>query len=150
DPGSWGSYVAARNVAPDSVALDPVGSGGARAVLPITHVNGAGLNGGRSFGVHPGLAGFQALYEAGRGAVLANVGPLVVPLTRAQYSDRSVPKPPALFSHNDQQSTWMAFAPEGARVGWGGRMGDLFAAGNGDPVFTCISASGNSVFLSGE
>src|SRR5690606_9780432 len=41
-------------------------------------------------------------------------------------------------------------APEGARVGWGGRMGDLFAASNGDPVFTCISASGNSVFLSGE
>jgi uncharacterized protein (DUF1501 family) len=29
-------------------------------------------------------------------------------------------------------------------------MGDLFAASNGDPVFTCISASGNSVFLSGE
>jgi hypothetical protein len=33
-------------------------------------------------------------------------------------------KPASLFSHNDQQNTWQALAPEGATVGWGGRMGD--------------------------
>ncbi len=150
DPSSWSGYLAARNVPPDPVSLDLPGAGTARAVLPLAHNNAAGLNGGRELAVHPQLEGFRTLFDAGRGAVVSNVGPLIVPLTRAQYGDRSVPKPPALFSHNDQQSTWMAFAPEGARVGWGGRMGDLFAASNGDPVFTCISASGNSVFLSGE
>ena len=151
DPDSWAAYLAARSLPPDPVALDlPGGAAAARSVLALTHANGAGLNSGRAFAVHPNLQGFQALYEAGRGAIVGNVGPLVVPLTRAQYSDRAVPKPPALFSHNDQQSTWMAFAPEGARLGWGGRMGDLLAASNGEPVFTCISASGNSVFLSGE
>ena len=150
DPDSWAAYLAARSLPPDPVALDLPGAATARSVLPLTNTNAAGLNGGRAFAVHPNLQGFQSLYEAGRGAVVGNVGPLVVPLTKAQYSERSVPKPPALFSHNDQQSTWMAFAPEGARVGWGGRMGDLLAASNGDPVFTCISASGNSVFLSGE
>jgi uncharacterized protein (DUF1501 family) len=150
DPGSWAGYLAARNVAPDPIALDLPGAGTARAVLPLAHSNAAGLNGGREIAVHPNLAQFQSLFDAGRGAVIGNVGPLVVPLTKAQYRDKAVPKPPALFSHNDQQSTWMAFAPEGARVGWGGRMGDLFASSNGDPVFTCISASGNSVFLSGE
>ena len=150
DPGSWAGYIAARNVAPDPIALDLPGAGTARSVLALAHNNAAGLNTGREIAVHPDLAPFQSLFGAGRGAVLANVGPLIVPLTKAQYADKSVPKPPALFSHNDQQSTWMAFAPEGARVGWGGRMGDLFAAGNGDPVFTCVSAAGNSVFLSGE
>jgi hypothetical protein len=40
-------------------------------------------------------------------AVLLNVGPLVVPLTRALYYDSHkvlYPQPPKLFSHNDQQS----------------------------------------------
>ena len=120
DPDSWAAYLAARSLPPDPVALDLPGAATARSVLPLTNTNAAGLNGGRAFAVHPNLQGFQSLYEAGRGAVVGNVGPLVVPLTRAQYSERSVPKPPALFSHNDQQSTWMAFAPEGARVGWGG------------------------------
>ena len=150
DPDSWAAYLAARSLPPDPVALDLPGAGTARAVLPLAHANGAGLNAGRAFAVHPNLLKFQTLFDAGRGAVVGNVGPLVVPLTRAQYADRSMPKPPALFSHNDQQSTWMAFGPEGARVGWGGRMGDLLGASNGDPVFTCISASGNAVFLSGE
>jgi uncharacterized protein (DUF1501 family) len=150
DPGSWAGYLAARSPAPDPIALDLPGAGTARSVLALMHNNAAGLNSGREIAVHPNLLQFQTLFDAGRGAVVGNVGPLVVPLTKAQYGNKSVPKPAALFSHNDQQSTWMAFAPEGARVGWGGRMGDLLAAGNGDPVFTCISASGNSVFLSGE
>ncbi len=150
DPGSWSAYLAARSTPPDPLALDLPGAGSARSVLALAHNNAAGLNTGREFAVHPNLGAFKTLFDAGRGAVISNVGPLVVPLTKLQYSDKSVPKPPALFSHNDQQSTWMAFAPEGARVGWGGRMGDLLASSNGDPVFTCISASGNSVFLSGN
>jgi len=39
-------------------------------------------------------------------------------------------------------------APEGATSGWGGRMGDLFAAGNGSATFTCVNVSGNPVFSS--
>jgi uncharacterized protein (DUF1501 family) len=83
--------------------------------------------------------------------VLANVGPLVVPTTRAQYQARSVKLPPNLFSHNDQQSVWQAQAPigEGAKIGWGGRIGDLLMSQNTNTLFTCISATGNAVFLSG-
>ena len=43
-----------------------------------------------------------------------------------------------------------ALAPEGATSGWGGRMGDLFAAGNGSATFTCVNVAGNAVFLSGR
>ena len=82
-------------------------------------------------------------------AALLNVGTLVQPTTKAQYTAKSVPLPPKLFSHNDQQSVWQSSPPEGATSGWGGRLGDLFASGNGNATFTCVNVSGNAVFLSG-
>jgi uncharacterized protein (DUF1501 family) len=83
-------------------------------------------------------------------AILPNIGPLVMPTSKAQYGQSTHPKPKSLYSHNDQQNTWQALAPEGATVGWGGRMGDLLASANSRPVFTTISASGNAVWLAGQ
>jgi len=59
---------------------------------------------------------------------------------------------PKLCSHNDQPSNWQAAArPEGASVGWGGRMGDKLIGGNvGRSAFTCVNVTGNAVFLSGQ
>ena len=65
DPSSWSGYLAARNIPPDPVALDLPGAGTARAVLPLAHNNAAGLNSGREIGVHPQLAGFKTLFDAG-------------------------------------------------------------------------------------
>jgi uncharacterized protein (DUF1501 family) len=98
----------------------------------------------------PELASLAARYNTGQMAIVANVGPLVEPTTLAQYKAGSVALPPKLFSHNDQQSIWQASEPEGAQFGWGGRMGDLLASGNSNPTFTCISVSGNAVWLSGR
>ena len=81
---------------------------------------------------------------------MLNIGSLMQPTTKAQYSAKSVPLPPKLFSHNDQQSFWQASSPEGATSGWGGRIGDLFEAGNGNATFTSVNVSGNAVFLSGR
>ncbi len=108
--------------------------------------------GGRSFAFHPSLTSLKGLYASGNLAVVANVGPLIEPTTKTQYQNRSVPLPPKLFSHNDQQSVWQANTAvgEGARLGWGGRMGDMLASQNGLPIFTAVSAAGNTVFLSGE
>ncbi len=81
------------------------------------------------------------------------MGPLVVPLTRAQYNNANralYPRPPQLFSHNDQQSIWQSSSPEGSKIGWGGNLGDLALSGNSKSVFTCMSVSGNAVFLSGD
>ncbi len=72
------------------------------------------------------------------------------PTTRAQYQNRSVPLPPKLFSHNDQQSVWQASVPEGAQYGWGGRIGDVLASANAKSTFTSISISGNAVWASGQ
>jgi uncharacterized protein (DUF1501 family) len=95
----------------------------------------------------------KVLFDGGKLAVQLNVGPLVTPLTRAQYESGNralYPLPPKLFSHNDQQSVWQALGSEGSTVGWGGRLGDLAMAGNDHALLTCISAAGNAVFVSGE
>ncbi|MBP8309592.1 MAG: DUF1501 domain-containing protein [Burkholderiaceae bacterium] len=125
-----------------------------RADLAATLLTpGAALPGGRQYALHPSMTGLAGLFNGGKAAVLLNVGPLVVPLTKAQYNspDRKLyPLPPKLFSHNDQQSVWQSSSPEGSTVGWGGNLGDLAMASNGNSLFTCISATGNSVFLVGD
>jgi len=145
DPDSWDAYAAVRNTMPQPILLSPAGY--ANGVLPLVPTT---AHAGRSFALHPAMGELRGLFDAGRAAVVANVGPLVAPVTRADYLARRVPLPPKLFSHNDQQSLWQAFVPEGAASGWGGRLGDLFAASNANATFTCISASGNAVWLSGE
>jgi uncharacterized protein (DUF1501 family) len=106
--------------------------------------------GSRQYALAPELAPLLPLFNAGHMGVMLNVGPLVQPTTKAQYLAKSVPLPPKLFSHNDQQSIWQSSAPEGATSGWGGRLGDLFQAGNGNATFTCVNVSGNAVFMVGK
>ena len=118
----------------------------AARLLPISSSN---QGSGRSFGMPLELQPLQAMYEAGRCAVLANVGTLERPTTRAEFL-AGTNLPSKLFSHNDQQSTWQSLSPEGALSGWGGRMGDVLMSANGNPVFTAVSAAGNAVFLSGR
>ncbi len=108
------------------------------------------LAGGRQYALAPELAPLLSLFAGGKMGVMLNVGTLVQPTSKDQYTNNSVPLPPKLFSHNDQQSFWQSQSPEGASSGWGGRMGDLFVAGNGNATFTCVNVSGNAVFLSGH
>jgi len=103
---------------------------------------------GRSFGMPTELSPLRELYEAGQAAIVANVGPLVRPINKAEYL-LGTGLPAKLYSHNDQASTWQSLSPEGARSGWGGRMADILMSANAQPVFTAVSASGNAVFLSG-
>jgi uncharacterized protein (DUF1501 family) len=158
DSSSWAAYTATRNQAPDPIALLAPGTPGNAAaaagspvrlggVLPLSVANPQG----RSFALHPLMASVQGLFNIDRRvAILPNIGPLVRPTTKADYANSSFPKPLRLFSHNDQQNTWQALAPEGSTRGWGGRMADQLQALNGKPIFSAISAAGNSVWLSGE
>jgi uncharacterized protein (DUF1501 family) len=117
-------------------------------LLPLASTTG--LPSGRQMALAPQMAGLQSLFDSGRCALQMNVGPLLTPTTLAQYQAQSVPLPPKLFSHNDQQSLWQSLSPEGATSGWGGRLGDLFLSSNGNATFTCISAAGSAVFMSGQ
>jgi uncharacterized protein (DUF1501 family) len=115
----------------------------------LSPITVAGQAAGRRFAMPTDLAPLQRLYEAGQAAVVANVGTLDRPLTLAE-AKAGVGVPAKLFSHNDQASTWQSLAPEGARSGWGGRLGDVLMSANQQPLFTAVSASGNAVFLSGS
>jgi uncharacterized protein (DUF1501 family) len=113
-------------------------------LLPLTVQNTPG----RTFALHPAMAGLQGLFNQGKAGILANAGPLAAPLTKAQYRARSAPIPPDLFSHSDQQAQWQSSISDGApRTGWGGRLGDLLKAANGtNSSSTLISVNGNNLF----
>jgi uncharacterized protein (DUF1501 family) len=111
------------------------------------------LQGARQYAFHPNMPGLAGLFNAGQAAVQLNVGPLVVPVNKDQYEgdNRSTyPLPPKLFSHNDQQSIWQSSSPEGSTIGWGGNIGDLALSSNTNSLFTCVSVTGNAVFLAGD
>jgi uncharacterized protein (DUF1501 family) len=150
DDASYAKYAAIRAAGSgdtNGMVLDKAALA-ATALKPTTP-----LPGGRQYALNPAMKGLANLFNTGKAAVQLNVGPLIVPLTRAQYntSDRvKYPLPPKLFSHNDQQSVWQSSSPEGSTIGWGGKMGDVSLNNNSDSLFTCISLTGNNVMLSGD
>ena len=150
DDASYNAYSAIRG---GGAGQSAGGIALARADLAATLLNPASpLAGGQQYALHPSMRGLAGLFNGGQAAVQLNVGPLVAPLTRAQYNspDRKTwPLPPKLFSHNDQQSIWQSSSPEGSTVGWGGTIGDLALSSNGNSLFTCINVTGNAVFLAG-
>jgi len=105
-----------------------------------------------AFGLHPGLAEIHPLYAQGRLAVLANVGPLAAPLTRAEYLGGG-PRPENLFSHIDQQSLWQSSAATkadlAARTGWGGRTAEAVAGLDTGSFPAVVSTGGPTLFGTG-
>jgi uncharacterized protein (DUF1501 family) len=101
---------------------------------------------GRTYGFHPGCAGLQTLFGEKKLAVIQNVGTLVRPTTKAQYtSGLAAYRPPQLFSHSDQVTQWQTSIPDQPpATGWGGRMADIF-----DSVANPFGQISMSVSLSG-
>jgi uncharacterized protein (DUF1501 family) len=115
------------------------------ALLPVAPASGG------DFGMHPSMSGLAGLFESGRCAAVANVGPLIQPLTREQYVARSGLIPPQLFSHNDQQTQWHTLRGRmTSRTGWAGRVADTLAGQlSGQQLPTNVSLSGTTVFQAG-
>lgn len=120
-------------------------------LLPLSPDNAADFN-GRAFALPPQMPGIANLFQQGNAAILGNVGPLIVPATAAEFEAESVVLPSRLFSHNDQQATWLSSSPEGAVYGWGGAFADVAidANQNNSPEFSVITSGGNDLFLTGE
>ncbi len=114
------------------------------ALLPIEPVNV-----GTPYGLHPALPELQTLFNQGKLAILANVGTLTQPTTKAQY-DAGL-QPVSLYSHADQQAQWQSsISTAPSETGWGGRTADQVAqlnAGSALPVVT--SLDGTVLFTSG-
>jgi uncharacterized protein (DUF1501 family) len=116
-------------------------------LLPLAVASGTPL-----YGLHPALPGLQSLWAAGQLAVVANVGTLVQPLTKAQYLSTATVKPQSLFSHIDQQHQWQASisSTSSSNSGWGGRLTDQLSSLNvNSSVPPMISTGGNNLFVTG-
>tara|TARA_R110002020_G_scaffold263353_2_gene477806 strand:+ start:35782 stop:37188 length:1407 start_codon:yes stop_codon:yes gene_type:complete len=149
-PRDQSSFNLLRSARPALHAAYTNGSRNLANLLPLTPTNSANF-GSRQFGLPQELAGLQSLFESGEMAIVGNVGPLIQPTTRADLNGSGVKIPPRLFSHNDQQSTWMSLGVEGAQYGWGGSFADAAIRSNAtmNPLYTMVSAGPNDVFLSG-
>lgn len=116
-------------------------------LLPLAVASGA-----PQYGLHPALPGLQSLWASGNLAIVANVGTLVQPLTKAQYLSTTAVKPESLFSHIDQQHEWQASisTTSSSNSGWGGRLLDALATLNANSrVPPMISTGGNNLFVTG-
>ncbi len=135
DGAGYAQYSAVR---PASSALN-IAQG---ALLPIQP---ASLS--TPFGLHPQLTEIAPLFAQKKLAVIANVGTLNQPTTKANYS--SV-RPDSLYSHSDQQVKWQSAVSDGASgTGWGGRIADALGRSYGSfPVIT--SVAGATLFVSGN
>jgi uncharacterized protein (DUF1501 family) len=106
----------------------------------VTSVNGA------PYGFHTLLTELASLFSSKELAVVANVGSLVQPVTRAQYQAQQMPVPANLFSHLDQQSQWQTAIGQGnSPTGWAGRVSDYVKQQqmNSSSFPTFLSVAGN-------
>jgi uncharacterized protein (DUF1501 family) len=116
------------------------------SLLPVTAKTGK-----VPYGFHPNLPGTQALFNSGQLGVVANVGTLSTPVTRAQYQAGGANVPINLFSHDDQQGQWQTATFDGfSNTGWAGRTADVLQSLNAGASFPPItSVAGGAVLLNG-
>ncbi len=110
------------------------------------------FNGSAPYAFHGKLPELASMFSSKELAVVANVGSLVQPVTRAQYQAAQMPVPLNLFSHSDQQLQWQTSVGQGnSPTGWAGRAADYIEAqkinSSNFPVF--FSVAGNSLLGTG-
>jgi len=137
DDTSYKAYLSIRgNVALTTGELTP----------PVDSVSNA------PYAFHAKLTELASMFSSRELAVVANVGPLVQPLTRTQYQQSQGIIPATLFSHADQQMQWQTSVAQGhSATGWAGRVADYIESQGMNPgtfpVF--VSLAGNSLLGTG-
>lgn len=139
---AYADYKSARGVLKIWDNTDNAYPAGAPASIPLTTTSG-------NYGLHPALQPLAGLFNAGEVAFVANVGTLAYPTSRIEYLDGTVPLPPQLFSHSDQQVQWQSSIPDRPfTTGWGGRVADLLNSqgyGGGNVSLSVTIAGINSL-----
>jgi uncharacterized protein (DUF1501 family) len=105
---------------------------------------------GAQYGFHPSLANLSSIFSAGNASVIANVGPMDQPVTKAALQQNPELLPQLFGSHPVSVAQWESATAESApATGWGGRIADQIASLSGllPPV---LSVSGVSTFTVGE
>lgn len=119
--------------------------------LPQSQLLPLQQNGQAIYGIHPNMPEMQGYFNNQKTlAILANVGTLVQPTTKAAYQ-ASQNLPENLYSHSDQQDQWQSAQLSGTPVsGWAGKVADNVQTLNTGAQFPPIlSISGNPIFCTG-
>jgi uncharacterized protein (DUF1501 family) len=132
DTSSYNSYATYRR----GLAVARTG------LLPIS---GSNPQGGREAALNGNLVQLKGMYDAGRAAIVASTGNLIVPLTKNRVNIDTTPS--QLGSHVDQWYQNASSRSGGRDRGWVGLMGDVLATGNTNPGFSAISMMGYSRHL---
>ena len=147
-PAEWANYASIRT----PVLAIPNTDGSPATALALNNLT----QDGHTYGINPACPELQNLFNTGSLAIVFNVGTLVYPVTKAQYTANSVALPPQLFSHADQAVQWQTSIPDRPpSTGWGGRCADLLDTynpknGNNDVLSMCISLAGANTFEVGS
>lgn len=118
--------------------------------LPLGTLRRITPTSGGDYGLHAALELTAQRFTEGRAALVANVGTLVRPLTRAQLRDGGE-APENLFSHEDQVIQMQAGMPMAYGSGWGGRAIDhVLSLNTGASFPPALSVNGSALFCVGE
>ena len=143
-PAEYANYAAIRT----PVLALPETDGSPSTILALNNLT----DDGHTYGIHPACPELQSLFNNGKMAAVFNVGTLVYPVTKAEYTAKSIALPPQLFSHADQQVQWQTSIPDQLpTTGWGGRCADLLDTYNPHNSGTaalsmCVSLAGANTF----
>lgn len=117
----------------------------AGSVLPLQ-----GTSNGKTYGLHPSMKNIAALYNQQRATLIANIGPIRRPSTKAEILADATLLPEALLSHPSQLAQWESSTTVAAPVtGWGGRIADQFVTQSGS-LPPMLDAGPTSIFTVGQ
>ncbi|KTF13222.1 DUF1501 domain-containing protein [Pseudoalteromonas sp. H105] len=100
-------------------------------------------------GLHPSLSAIKNVFDSANLAFVGGVGTLLTPTTYNDYKNKTTALPEHLFSHNDQQASWMyGREKQSLNSGWGARL--LERLGQQDQFAANISLDGTNLWQTGD
>ena len=117
-----------------------------RSLLQTISPKGLGAN---SFGLHPNMPELKNMFEDGDASLIANIGPLVEPTSKADITNGSAALPNGLGGHNTGSSYWMADHDNSVNTsqdGIGGRLASEFVNLSDLPM-SISAGAGYDLFL---
>jgi len=117
------------------------------SLLPLNGTNHSSIG---PVGLHPSMVNVAKRFNQQQAVVVANVGPMIRPLTKTQLKADATLQPEDLLSHPAGKAQWESATTKSLPdTGWGGRVADVIYSQSGRlaPVFT---ASGSATFTVGH
>ncbi|WP_299769961.1 DUF1501 domain-containing protein [uncultured Pseudoteredinibacter sp.] len=107
---------------------------------------------GREFALHPSMPEVAELFGQEKLSFVANIAPLIEPVNKQAFLDRSARVPLGLLSHADQFKHWQTSRPDlRVQQGWFGYFADALQLDKkADQIPMNISLAGSNIMQNGQ